>query len=240
MDRPIGRKATVERVRSGVSGLDGLLEGGFPKGSTVLVAGSTGSGKTILATQFIYNGANLYGEKGVYATFEEDRPSFERNMSRLGFDLPRLEEEGKVMILGPEWEVLREGGLDVNLQNILDKMEEIGGTRLVIDSLTALLSACEDKKLAYRSAAYLIHDQLKERGYTTLMTVSVPIGSMGLGMGVEEFMTDGVIQLENVVDGLEVRTRLIIRKMRGTDHSRKLHRVMFLPNGIEIVPFTAT
>lgn len=223
------------RIKSGIPGLDGLIEGGFPKGSVTVVAGSTGSGKSILGAQFIYNGAVHYGERGLYVTFEEDQQSFERNMLRLGFNFEPLQKEGKVAILDPQ--LLRSGGIDVNISYILDKMEEVKGTRLVIDSLTALLDACEEK-LAYRSAMYLISDQLKTKDYTTLMNVSIPIGSLGLGTGIEEFIADGVIQLENIVEGLEIRTRLVVRKMRGTNHSRRFHRVLFLPTGIEIVPFT--
>ncbi|MBI2184619.1 MAG: AAA family ATPase [Thaumarchaeota archaeon] len=226
----------MERIKSGVPGLDGLMEGGVPKGSITILAGNTGSGKTIFGTQFIHNGAVQYNEKGVYATLEEDAATFKENMRRFGFNLDQLEKSGKIMIL--DHEMLRSGGLDVNLRFITEKMRDLKATRLVIDSLTAFLAACEEK-LAYRSALYLMHDQLKGNEYTTLMTVSVPSGSQTLGMGIEEFMADGVIQLENVVQELEIRTRFVIRKMRGTGHSRKFHRVMFLPSGLEIVPFTS-
>lgn len=226
----------MERVKSGVPGLDGLMEGGFPPGSITIIAGSTGSGKTIFGTQFIHNGAVQNNERGVFATLEEDARTFKTNMQRFGFNLDKLEEEGKILIL--DHEMLRSGGLDVNLRFIAEKMEEIKATRLVIDSLTAFLAACEEK-LAYRSALYLMQDQLKANNCTTLMTVSIPSGSQTLGMGIEEFMADSVIQLENVVQDLEIRTRFIIRKMRGTGHSRKFHRVMFLPSGLEIVPFTS-
>ena len=227
----------LDRAKSGVPGIDELTEGGFPRGSMILVAGGTGTGKTILASQFIHNGAAEYGEKGVYATLEEDIPTFKRNMLRFGFDFARLEKEGQAALIDPQ--TLRSGGLDINLRQIIDKMEEVKATRLVVDSLTALLAACEEK-LSYRSAIYLIYEQLKAKQYTTLMTLSVPLGSLGLGMGIEEFLTDGLFQLENVIDGYEMKTRLMIRKLRGTDHSRKVHRVMFLPTGLEIVPFTTT
>ncbi|MCW3981972.1 MAG: AAA family ATPase, partial [Candidatus Bathyarchaeota archaeon] len=71
----------MERSKTGIEGLDELINGGLIKGETILLAGSTGSGKTIFCTQFIYNGAVRFGEKGVYATFEEDEVSLRRNMS---------------------------------------------------------------------------------------------------------------------------------------------------------------
>jgi len=224
-------------VHSGVTGLDELIEGGFLRGDTILLAGGTGSGKTIFSSQFIYNGAIRYGERGVYVTLEEDRPSFLRNMSRFGFDFEDLERKGGVSVLDPQ--TIGGVGIDVNLQYILAKAEELGAKRIVIDSLSAFLSACEEK-LEYRSAMHLMYDLLKGRGYTTIMTVSIPTGTQTLGLGIEEFMTDSVLQLENVVEDYELKTRFLIRKMRGTEHSKRYHRVIFSNDGLEIVPFTAT
>ncbi|MFQ6134517.1 MAG: RAD55 family ATPase [Nitrososphaerales archaeon] len=223
------------RVLSGINGLDDLIEGGFPAGDTILLAGGTGSGKTIFSSQFISNGVVLYGEKGIYATLEEDRPSFIRNMKRFGFDFERLEAEGKVLVIDPS--KIGGVGLDVNLQYMVSKADEMGATRLVIDSLPAFLSACEEK-LEYRSAMHLMYELLKGHGYTTIMTVSIPTGSSSLGMGIEEFIADSVLQLESVIVDYEVKTRFLIRKMRGTDHSKKYHTVIFSDTGLEIVPFT--
>jgi len=81
------------RVPSRIDGLDTLIEGGFPRGDVILVAGGSGSGKTILSTQFIYSGATQHGEKGVYATFEEDSKTLKRNMLKFGFNIEKLERE---------------------------------------------------------------------------------------------------------------------------------------------------
>ena len=224
------------RVPSGITGLDDLTEGGFLEGDTILIAGGIGSGKTIFSSQFIINGAKLYGEKGIYATLEEDRPSFMRNMKRFGFDFEELEAEGKVLVIDPS--KIGGVGLDVNLQYIVSKADELGATRVVIDSLPAFLSACEEK-LEYRSAMHLMYELLKGHGYTTLMTVSVPTGSRSLGMGIEEFIADAVLQLESIIVDYEMKTRFLVRKMRGTDHSKKYHTVIFSETGLEIVPFTA-
>ncbi len=223
------------RIKTGINGLDDLTEGGFLSGETILLAGGTGSGKTILSSQFIYNGATLYGEKGIYATLEEDRASFIRNMNRFGFNFNNLVSEDKVRILDPS--IIGGGGLDVNLQYIVSKADEIEAKRVVIDSLPAFLSACEEK-LEYRSAMHLMYELLKGHGYTTIMTVSIPTGSNSLGMGIEEFIADAVLQLENAVIDYEMKTRFLIRKMRGTEHSKKYHTVIFSDTGLEIVPFT--
>jgi circadian clock protein KaiC len=225
-----------ERIGSGVNGLDELIEGGLPLGDTILLAGGTGCGKTILSSQFINNGAIDYNEKGVYVTLEEDRKSFIRNMKRFGFDFGKLENEGRVLLIDPS--KIGGAGLDVNLQYIISRADEMAATRIVIDSLPAFLGACEEK-LEYRSAMHLMYELLKAHNYTTIMTVSVPTGSTSLGMGIEEFIADSVLQLENIVVDYEMKTRFLVRKMRGTDHSKKYHTVIFSENGLEIVPFTA-
>ncbi len=226
---------TEERVSTGVSGVDELIEGGFIKGEVILLVGGIGSGKSIFSSQFIYNGALNNNDKGVYATLEEDRKSFIRNMAKFGLDFEKLENEGKIIVIDPS--KIGGVGLDVNLQYITSKMEELGAKRLVIDSLPALLSACEET-LEYRSAMRLIYELLKGHGFTTILTVSVPTGSQSLGMGVEEFIADSVIQLENIIVDYEMKTRFIVRKMRGTDHSKKYHTVMFSNEGLEVVPFS--
>jgi len=226
-----------KRVPTGIDGLDALIEGGFLSGDVILLAGGTGSGKTIFSTQFIYNGATKYREKGVYATFEEDAKTLKRNMLRFGFDFERLERKGTIKVV--DLETLKGGGLSANIEFILSALKEMDAKRLVIDSLTAFLSACTEN-LEYRMLMHLIYKMLKTRGYTTIMTCSVPKGAKTLGLGIEEFIADSVIFLENVVDSLELKTRFLIHKMRGTDHSRKYHNVIITEKGVQIVPFTIT
>lgn len=225
------------RVPTGVDGLDTLIEGGFLRGDVILVAGGSGSGKTIFATQFICNGATQYGEKGVYATFEEDSKTLKRNMLRFGFDLEKLEQKGVVKVI--DLETLKGGGLSANIEYILGALSRIDGKRLVIDSLTAFLSACTEK-LEYRMLMHLVYRMLKTHGYTTVMTCSVPKGAKTLGLGIEEFIADSVIFLENSINNLELKTRFLIQKMRGTDHSKKYHNVIITDKGLQIVPFTIT
>jgi len=225
----------VERVKSGVDGLDRLVEGGFLKGDVILLAGNTGSGKTILSAQFVCNGAVKYGEKGVYVTFEENAGTLKRNMLRFGFDLEKLEREGAVKVL--DLEAIKGVGLSANIEFILNVLREIGAQRLVIDSLTAFLSACEEK-FEYRTLMHLFYKILKKLGCTTVMTCSVPTGLETLGLGIEEFIADSVITLENIVHDGELKTRFLIRKMRGTNHSKKYHEVMIDRKGLKIVSFS--
>jgi circadian clock protein KaiC len=227
----------VERVKSGVDGLDSLVEGGFLRGDVILLAGNTGSGKTILSAQFICNGAVQHGEKGVYASFEEDAGTLKRNMLRLGFDLEKLEREGAVKVL--DLEAIKGAGLSANIEFILNALRDMNAKRLVIDSLTAFLSACQEK-FEYRTLMHLFYKILKKLGCTTVMTCSVPTGLETLGLGIEEFIADSVITLENMVHDGELKTRFLIRKMRGTNHSKKYHEVIIDGKGLKIVSFSMT
>jgi len=224
-----------ERVRTGIDGLDDLIEGGFLRGDVILLVGGTGCGKTIFSTQFIYNGAVRYGENGVYATFEEDANTLRRNMLRFGFDLEKLERKGSVRLI--DLEALKGEGLSANIQFILGALEHINGKRLVVDSLTAFLSAVPEK-FEFRTLMHLFYRLLKANKYTTILTCSVPRGAKTLGLGIEEFIADSVICLENSIESLELQTSFLIHKMRGTDHSKKYHRVLITDKGLQVVPFT--
>jgi circadian clock protein KaiC len=225
----------VERIRSGVEGLDRLVEGGFLRGDVILLAGNTGSGKTIFSVEFICKGATQYGEKGVFVTFEEDAETLKRNILELGFDLEKLEREGLIRVL--DLEAIKGSGLSANIDFILDALREMKAKRLVIDSLTAFLIACQEK-FEYRTLMHLFYKILKKLGCTSIMTCSVPTGLNTLGLGIEEFIADSVITLENTVRDGQLKTRFLIRKMRGTNHSKKYHEVVIDRKGLKIVPFS--
>ncbi|UCG36463.1 MAG: AAA family ATPase [Candidatus Bathyarchaeota archaeon] len=225
----------MPRVKTGIEGFDDLVDGGVIKGEVILLAGTTGSGKTIFSTQFIYNGVTRYGEKGVYATFEEDEASLQRNMLKLGMDLKKLEKTGRIKVVGLQ--AMKEAGLNANLDYILETVRELKADRLVIDSITALFMGTGEQ-FEYRTLMHLFYKILKKIGCTTIMTCSIPAGSATLGLGIEEFIADSVIILENVLAGAELKTRFLIRKMRGTSHSRTYHDVLIGERGLKIVPFS--
>lgn len=227
----------VKRVKSGVPGLDRLIDGGFPKGDIILLTGGTGSGKTIFSVQFIYNGAIQHREKGVYSTFEEDSETLKRNMLTFGLDLEKLERAGSVKII--DLETMKGSGVGANIGFILDTLKEMDAKRLVIDSLTAFLVACQEK-FEYRTLIHLFYKVLKKLECTTIMTCSVPTGAKTLGLGIEEFVADAVLTLENRIEGVDLKTRFLIRKMRGTQHSRRYHNIIITSKGLEIVPFTVS
>jgi circadian clock protein KaiC len=231
----IQQKFSLKRIPTGVEGLDGLIEGGFLKGDVFLLAGNTGSGKTIFSMEFICNGATAHQEKGVYATFEEDEKTLKRNMAKFGFDLDKLEHDGLIKVVGLE--AMKGAGLNVNIEFLLNAIRDLKAERLVVDSLTAFFNANQEK-FEYRTLMHIFYKVLKTLNCTTIMTCSVPTGSRTLGLGIEEFIADSVLSLENVVHEAELKTRFLIRKMRGTKHSRQYHEVIISENGLKIVPFS--
>jgi circadian clock protein KaiC len=228
---------TEIRLKTGIPGLDPLIQGGLQKGDFILLLGDLGTGKTVFSSQFVYNSAKLYNETAVFATFEEDTKSLKRNMLRFGMDLNALEKEGKIKVL--DLEALEGRGMGSNIEALLKALDDIGARRLVVDSMTAFMSGAE-QKFDYSFLMHLIYKTLKREGVTTLMTVSKPQGT-GIvpEMGVEEFVADGIFELRNYISrDVEIKTQFLIRKMRGTEHSRKFHSVLFTPRGMEILPYT--
>jgi KaiC/GvpD/RAD55 family RecA-like ATPase len=110
--------------------------------------------------------------------------------------------------------------------------------RLVVDSLSALLSGAEGK-FDYSFLMHLVYKTLKREGITTLMTLSRPQGPGQDGIPIEEFVADGIFELQNYVSrDVEFKTRFLVRKLRGTEHSRKYHTVLVAPSGLEILQYT--
>jgi len=122
----------IERIKTGIDGLDNLIEGGFPKNSCVLVSGAPGTGKTIFGLQYICNGAKN-GEKGLYVTFEQEIDTLISHVSAFGWDLPTLMENGNLELMSTEVGKLK-------IDDLVAKIKEEGHKRLVIDSLSTILS----------------------------------------------------------------------------------------------------
>jgi circadian clock protein KaiC len=214
--------ATLERLKTGVEGLDELAEGGLMRGDIHLLAGGPGTGKTVLCANIAYNAASA-GENVVYATFEESADYFKRNARLLGIEFAPLEKEGKIEIV--DLEALKGQQLETNLTTLIQATKDSKGSLLIIDSVTALLLACESQ-FEMRTFMKSVYNSLKAEKITTVMTGSLANGGR---VGLEGFMTDSVMLMENWEDGVQMKTRFVILKMRGTNHSKKYHSVVFGP-----------
>jgi len=224
----------MERVKTGVKGLDELVGGGFPEGSTILVSGGTGTCKTILSMQYIYNGALEYGEPGLFVTVESNPKNIAWNMESFGWDIRKLQEERKINIyrlhLAPKRtfsDLIKD-----ELETITGIVRELGIKRLVVDSTTAFAALIDDPS-TIRSLLFKFADGLKELDCTTIFTSETKTDRTAFSAyGVEEFMADGVIMLYFTPPNRSI----FVRKMRGTNHSKTIHPFEITKEGIVVKP----
>jgi circadian clock protein KaiC len=226
---------SIERVQTGIAELDKLLQGGLPKGSMTLIAGGPGTGKTVLAAQFVYNGVVKFGEKGLYILFDEGADTFRRHMLSLGFNFAPLEETGKLEVA--ECMTTERAGVGATMDAILEKVRTSGAKRLVIDSFTALTLASRGP-IEARVVVSELQRVFRSLDCTVMLTTETPWAKRGIGAGVEEFIADGIILLEMVSEGVEFKKRLAVLKMRATEHSVRYYRYTISKGtGIEIIPY---
>jgi len=222
------------RVSTGIPGLDGLIEGGFPRGSLILVAGSTGSGKTTFASEFVCKGVSIYDEAAVYATFAESRDMFVKNISKhLGRDCSRCVNGSRCRVL--DFSAVKEEAVPLILDEILKSVKDMKAGRLVIDSFSAVAQSLKEKE----ETRILIHTTLnkivKQMGCTTILISEVPMGIDVIGGGVEEFVADGLIILHRGErNGRPIR-EIEMPKMRGT-RVEQYKYIFSLEGGFKVFP----
>ncbi|ASJ15316.1 ATPase domain-containing protein [Thermococcus radiotolerans] len=241
-------KYTVKRVKSGIPGFDDLIEGGFPAGTTVLVTGPTGSGKTTFGVQFVYKGAAEHNEPGVIVTLEERAQDLRREMLAFGWDLEKYERERKIAIvdgvsavvgLPSEEQYVLEGNLNAEdfLRYIYRVVKAINAKRLVIDSIPSIAFRLQEEG-KIREVLLQLNTILLEMGVTSILTTEAPDPSRGRisRYGMEEYIARGVVLLDFVEKEVELKRYLLIRKMRETKHSMKKYPFEINEEGIVVYP----
>lgn len=223
-----------DRVSTGIRGLNELIEGGFPRGSLIILAGSPGSGKTIASAQYLYHGVSDPGENGAYVSFGERKEVFFKNMERFGLNFKQLESKGKFKFL--DLMTAREEALSDILSVALKEVVSLKAQRLVIDSFSAM-SLAFDRKIDARITLHLLEKVMRVHGCTTLLVVEVPTGQSGLGLGFEEFVADGIILFETIETRSGIRKRAIVRKMRGTNHNQNYSDIVISEKGVSLMPY---
>jgi len=206
----------MEQVTTGIKGLDTLLRGGLPKGSTTLVSGTPGSGKTILSVQFLVNGYLQAKEKGFYISLEEDVDRMEKYMSKaFGWPIRELRKKGNlIMIRSDVYDFEKFKDL------IETTVEKNGVERVVIDPIT-VISLFFEKPLEIRRSLLELDRMLKKLNCTSLLTCEIPEGTNAISsFGIEEFTSDGIIILTYKIGAPR---GIVIRKMRLVDHDKEIH-----------------
>lgn len=217
----------VRRIPTGTPGLDQLLHGGLPQGHTMLVAGPTGVGKTILGTRFLQAGAAL-GEKGVALYFEKGTARL-RNA-----ELAALTQAGAVA-------VVESRSLSMSVEELLDGLigaiERTGATRVVIDSLSEIeLYLAPEVRADLRLAVFRTLTALAKRGVTALVTVGLEdeFTGMRFSPSAMSFLTDAVVALRYAEIAGELRKIMTVVKVRGCSHSTDLRQYVITDAGIEV------
>lgn len=233
----------IGKSRTGIAGLDEVTYGGLPKGRPTLLCGSAGCGKTLFGMTFLYNGAVEYGEPGVFLAFEERPEDLIKNVGSLNFDVERLISEKKLAIDHVELErtKIAESG-EYDLEGLFIRLgyaiDSIGAKRVVVDTIETLFSGLENEQLL-RSELRRLFEWLKEKGVTAIIT-----GERGEGTltryGLEEYVADCVILLDNRIHDQLTTRRLRIVKYRGSAHGTNEYPFIIDEQGVTVMPITSS
>ena len=233
----------MERLETGIPGLDALGFGGLPKGRTTLLTGTTGSGKTVFALQFLAAGVNSFGQPGVLVTLEEPPGELISNMSSFGWDLAGLVDGGRIAVVDATnrgEEVVR-GEFDFAglSARIAHAVKEVGAQRLVMDPLDALFISFGEAR-EVRKALHGVARSLRPLGVTTVMTAEqAAYAGPFTGFSAQEFVGDNLVVLRNALDEERRRRTLEVVKFRGYEYRKGEFPFVIDPvSGIEVVPFS--
>lgn len=232
----------ITKSATGIEGFDDLTLGGLPTGRPSLVCGSAGCGKTLFASTFLFNGARLHNEPGVFVTFEERPVDIIANVESLGFDLEGLIDQSKILIehiaIDPS-EVAEIG--DYDLEALFLRLEyavdQIGAKRIVLDTIESLFSAFSNPAIL-RAEIRRLFDWLKQKGLTAVITGERGDGSL-TRQGLEEYVSDCVILLDHRVDNQISTRRLRIVKYRGTAHGTNEYPFLIDEDGFSVLPVSS-
>jgi len=232
----------IDRVPTGIPGFDELLRGGFPRGASVLITGIPGCAKSTFAVQYILNGAIKYGERGVYITVEQDIEQIHRQFAAYGYDIKKLQSEGKIAIFCLE--VKPELGEDflmkLTSKEFQEAIAEFGAKRIAIDPLNLVMQFSADYGGERRGIQRLI-STYKRLGCTTVFTHERPHGGDKMDFGIQDFIVDGIVylQLAKIRGAIGNREnlferRLSILKMRETNHGQGIYRFELEKDGLHV------
>jgi len=247
----------IQKIKTGISGLDKILLGGIPKGSSVLISGAAGTGKTIFCLEYIFKGAKLFKEPSVFVTTEQNEEELKNQLKAFGWDPDPLIKKNLLRIV--KIDIIKG---DNFIGKITKIVEQIKAKRLVIDSLTTLSeffasAEIEGKRgveliktvesivpiplsesLVAKTTLFKLIEELKNLNCTTLVTSELPEQGNWLSRDtVSEFICDGVIilrYLEYAAGGMP--RSMLVRKMRGTKYDTSVFSMDITEDGIKILP----
>lgn len=239
------KRGTKEYVLTGIPGFDALFEKGIPKGNAMIIAGGTGTGKTIMCLQICNNLASE-GKKCLYMSFEESQEKLESHMREFNWDPKKLEDKGNLFIqrLNP-FEITRnveallaeaKGELMIEAKALI-LPQDFTPDIIIIDSLTAVASVFISREDSYRIYIEQLFRAFEDIGATSfLITETDQMPTKFSPTGVEEFLGDGVIVLYSVRTGNVRENGIEVLKLRGAKHQKKIVAMQITDNGIVVYP----
>jgi circadian clock protein KaiC len=235
-------RPSLSKAPTGIQGLDEVAGGGLPKGRVTLVCGSAGSGKSLLAMEFLVHGAVRYGEPGVCMDFEETEEKLTANVASLGFDLRALTKSKKLLVdhVSIERNQIAETG-EYNLDGLFIRLahavKAIKAKRVVLDSIEALFAGLSDSTML-RAELRRLFQWLEDHKLTAVVTGEAGEHTL-TRHGLEEYVADCVISLDHRVTEQISTRRLRIVKYRGTSHGTDEYPFLIDREGISVVPITS-
>ena len=227
---------------TGIKGLDDVTLGGLPAGRPTLICGGPGCGKTLLATSFLVNGAAMFDEPGVFMSFEESSADLIQNVASLGYDLAALMAAKKLAMdfVRVERSEIEESG-EYDLEGLFVRLghaiQSIGAKRVVLDTLEVLFAGLGDTAIL-RSELRRLFAWLKQQNVSAIITAERGSGAL-TRFGLEEYVSDCVLLLDNRVDEQITTRRLRIVKYRGSAHGTNEYPFLIDTRGISVLPITS-
>ncbi len=238
-----GVPGALPKARTGIGGLDEITGGGLPSGRPTLVSGTAGCGKTMLAMEFLVRGATAFGEPGVFMMFEENAAELTANVRSLGFDLDTLVAEKKIVLdyVHVERSEIEETG-EYDLEGLFIRLghaiDTIGAKRVVLDTIEALFAGLPNHAVL-RAELRRLFRWLKNRGMTAIITGEKGEGNAVTRFGLEEYVADCVIVLDQRIQDQISTRRLRVLKYRGTAHGMNEYPFLIGTHGFSVLPITS-
>lgn len=221
-----------KRVSSGIKGLDEMLGGGFPSGHIIVVIGDSGTGKTTLALQFIFDGL-LKGESAIYITIEEEKESIISNAANYGWDMEKYIQQNKLGFLKLDLSDISTAARQVQTQLPL-LINSFGAKRMVIDSITLFDMVFEDY-IEKRIRLVGLNSAVKKAGITAIYTAESSVENPNHSKnGVVEYTADGIIVLHQDYSARKIKLNMRVIKMRRTWHEREFRLYEITGHGIDV------
>ncbi|MDC0721274.1 circadian clock protein KaiC [Nannocystis bainbridge] len=235
-------RASIPKAPTGINGLDDITGGGLPRGRPTLVCGSAGCGKTLMAMEFLVRGAIEFDEPGVFFAFEETADDLTANVRSLGFDLDDLAARDKLIVehIHIERSEIEEAG-EFDLEGLFIRLglaiDTVGAKRVVLDTLETLFGGFDNEGIL-RAELRRLFRWLKDRGVTAVITAERGDGTL-TRQGLEEYVSDCVIQLDHRMHDQVSTRRLRIVKYRGTHHGTNEYPFLIDSDGFSVLPLSS-